>query len=118
MKEVRTKSGVVRRYRSPQEIQEILAQFKQSGSTKSDFAQQKGLNANVLSRWLAREQSETAAPLNEINEIALTEVPSGALASAVWAAEIGWPSGITLRLASHVPAGLVQQLCNHAQKAC
>ncbi len=115
MKEVRTKSGVVRRYRSPQEIQEILAQFKQSGSTKSDFAQQKGLNANVLSRWLAREQSEPTAPLNEI---ALTEVPSGALASAAWAAEIGWPSGITLRLASHVPAGLVQQLCNHAQKAC
>lgn len=108
MNEVQLPNGRIRRYRSKEEVAALVAEFRASGSTPREFAQLKGINLNVLRRWLEKDQqaqnggSQEGAP--QFREV---QLPVG---SCSWVAEVGLVSGVSLKFAADAPAPLVEKL--------
>lgn len=107
MREIRTKNGKVRRYRSEEEISGLLEAFRASGLSRTEFARSHDINLNVLSGWIKRAASpaEGAPVLHEVS--AAATVP---FLRTGWAAEVALPSGVALRLSAEADSALAERL--------
>lgn len=78
---------------TPAERAGVLEQFRQSGLSRKDFAQNHQIELYTLHRWLARARKESAPSQPQFREIPfLSPFPS-----ASWALEIISPAGVTVR---------------------
>jgi len=104
MREIRTKNGKMRRYRSAEEVAALLKEFSGSGLSQSKFARSRGINLNVLSGWIKR-----AVPRTE-ERPAFQEVGAMSGLWSGWAAELALPSGLSLRLSAAADPALAERL--------
>ena len=82
---------------TPQKRSRLVAQYRASGLTQSQFAQQHGLKLSTLRQWIYRPEGQRS-PLGTPRP-AFQEVPLSGLAFLEsWAAEVRLPAGIVLRL--------------------
>ena len=92
-----------RRHLPPEERQEVLARYRQSGMTQRDFCRQEGLGLSTLIRWLGDERKPRRQPL------AFQEVILPATTSA-WAVEVVSPQGWVVRCQAETGAERVAEL--------
>jgi hypothetical protein len=99
---------------SEQEKAEWAEGYYQSGLTQKQFAQEHGLADSTLQRWVTESQRSSrraAEPVEAGLVPAFAEVKLvGSTGGPQWAAELCWPSGMSLRVAADLPAGLLEQL--------
>ena len=102
---------------TPEERSKIIAEFRQSGLSVTEFARQKGISRALLSVWLMRcgqplpVVARTAAPESLCwQETTLQQVLGS---SGGWAAEVVLPGGITVRLDAQGQTQLLGYLHRH-----
>ncbi len=146
MRQAGSKRG--RRTFTGEERAEWVSRFRSSGLTQPQFAQAHGLKLGTLQRWLygrglipavkrklprvggegdgAGPTGRTAgllprnrrlAPKAGFQEVAMPPRWSDD-ASAEWAAEVTWPSGISVRLGARAEAAWIEALLGAVRAAC
>ena len=112
MREVVLPNGRIRRYRTKEEIAEIVGRFRLSELSASRFAAENGLNLAVLRRWLkgGGAGGAGAAGVGSQGPI-FQEVPLIGDSSSGWSAELIAPSGWVVRLSGSVSPRLLADLC-------
>jgi transposase-like protein len=108
---IRVGSSKRRRF-SPQQIQQLLAQFERSGLSASAFTRQHGLCYSVFCRWRKRHCALARRPPR------LQAVPLGSLFAAAWMAEIALPNGATLRLNPQASPAWSAELLRTLVRSC
>lgn len=94
---------------TPEEKADWAKRFAESGLRQREFCRQHGLVLTTLQRWLVQAQSVGGLepPVKpHFAEVKLTAFAGGPR----WVVEVCRPSGLTLRLAHDVPAGLLERL--------
>src|SRR5208283_5390914 len=86
-----SKSDSVRRRRTPEQRQRVLARFRKSQMTQRDFAVRHGIGMSTLSKWL-RVEVTPKLPRVEFQEVVLPNTPLR------YAVEVVSPHGWTVRL--------------------
>ena len=86
-----SKSVLVRRRKTPQERQRLVARFHESQMTQRDFAVRHGIGMSTLSKWLRYEDKADLAPV-KFKEVILPNTPLR------YAMEVVSPQGWTVRL--------------------
>jgi transposase-like protein len=97
------KSGSVRRRRTPEQRQRVLARFRKSQMTQRDFAVRHGIGMSTLSKWL-RVESEAAPSPVKFQEVKLPNMPLR------YAIEVVSPQGWTVRLQNGADVESLPQL--------
>jgi transposase-like protein len=69
-----SKTGLVRRRKTAQERQRLVARFHESQMTQRDFAVRHGIGMSTLSKWLRVESEATPAPV-KFQEVKLPNMP-------------------------------------------
>ena len=122
-----------------------ISRFRSSGLSQVRFAEQNGLKLKTLQRWLYRRGAHAAmkrkppvpahgdrshrierkavaihrklrrTPRATFREVVL---PPPGPASAGWAAEVTWPSGVTVRLGAGAEAAWIGALLEAVRRAC
>ena len=99
---------------TPEERAQWISRFRSSGLTQAQFAQQHDLKLTTLQRWIygrgPKQKRRTAA----FREVAVSPVWSG----GVWAAEVTWPSGVTVRLGARAEAPWIEALLEAVRQGC
>lgn len=98
---------------TPEERAEWVSRYRSSGQTQAQFAQRHGLKLTTLQGWIygqRRKQRPTAA----FREIAVSPLWPG----GVWAAEVTWPSGVTVRLGAQAEASWIEALLEAVRQRC
>jgi transposase-like protein len=99
---------IQRQYRlGAEERTQWIAQYRSSQLSARKFAQQHGLNAGTLCRWMRaeRERTKCAEETPGFQEIHLGSLPTG-----TWAAEVVLPGGIVVRLGATASAAWMRWL--------
>lgn len=133
-----------RKYFSQLERTQWVMRFRSSGLSQAQFAEQNGLKLKTLQKWVYGRSSRRAGrqqptsgvrrpvhrdqqrvvpkpeklwrvPSPTFQEVRLP--PLGAL-SADWAAEVAWPSGVTVRLGVRTEAAWIGALLKAVRQAC
>jgi transposase-like protein len=86
-----SKSGSVRRRRTPEQRQRLLARFHKSQMTQRDFAARHGIGMSTLSKWL-RVEFKPKPPRVKFQEVVLPN------ASLRYAVEVVSPQGWMIRM--------------------
>jgi transposase-like protein len=103
-----------RRRFSPSQIEQYLAEFERGDLSGAAFARQAGLCYSSFCRW--RKQRERPARPSAAPR--LQPVPIGSLLGPVWAAEIIWPNGPTLRLQERIAPDWANELIEALRRSC
>ena len=140
-------SNSVRKQRRPhftaEEREGWISRFRSSGMTQPRFAREHDLKLGTLQRWLYGRGSPSAsmrkpfAPGDRSHPIDRTTVvihqkprhaprptfqevklPPLGPASAGWAAEISWPSGVTVRFGAGAEAAWIGAVLGAVRQAC
>jgi len=86
-----SKNGQVRRRKTFEQRQRLLARFHQSQLTQRDFAARHGIGLSTLGKWLPVESTATLPPVN-FNEVVLPHTPRR------YAVEVVSPQGWIVQL--------------------
>ena len=128
---------------TPEEREDWISRLRSSGLSPTHFAEQNGLKLKALQRWiyrrgaqggLKRKPSASGDHSHRIDRTAVVihrklrrttkptfrEVMLPALgpASAGWAAEVSWPSGVTVRFGAGAEAAWIGALLETVRQAC
>jgi hypothetical protein len=99
---------------TPEERAEWVSRYRSSGQTQAQFAQQHGLKLCTLQWWIyggKPKQKRATAAFREITVSPLR--PAGA-----WAAEVTWPSGMTVRLSAGAGTTWIEALLKAVRQEC
>ena len=91
-----------------------VSRYRSSGLTQAQFAQQHGLKLTTLRWWIygpRRKQQQSATGFREVAVSPLW--PAGA-----WAAELTWPSGMTVRLGARAEVAWIEALLKVVRQEC
>ena len=83
-------AGSVRRRKTAEQRQQLLARYHQSQLTQRDFAVRHGLGLSTLSKWLRRESRQSLPPV-QFQEVTMPNPILG------WAVEVVSPQGWIVR---------------------
>ncbi|MGH9449277.1 MAG: hypothetical protein ACRD11_01935 [Terriglobia bacterium] len=130
---------------TPEERESWISRFRSSGLSQGRFAEQNGLKLKTLQRWLygrgAQAVMKRKPPVrahgdrsHRIDRTAVAlqrkpqRVPSATFrevmrphlgpVQAGWAAEVSWPSGVTVRLAAGAEAAWIGAVVEAVRPAC
>ena len=117
---------------TPEEREGWISRFRSSGLSQAHFAEQNGLKLKTLQRWLygrgahAEPMRKPSAPEDRSHQIERKAVvihrkvrrtpratfrevvlPALGPASAGWAAEVSWPSGVAVRFGAGAEAACI-----------
>src|SRR5208283_4074464 len=98
-----SKSDSVRRRRTPEQRQRVLARFRKSQLTQRDFAVRHGIGMSTLSKWLRVEVKPKSARV-KFQEVTLPHAPLR------YAVELVSPQGWTVRLQNSSEVELLSQV--------
>ena len=134
-----------RRHFTTEERESWISRFRSSGLTQPQFAREHGLKLGTLQRWLygrgahaaLKRKPRVPAPNGHSHRIGRTAVvihrkprrrpsatfrevmlPSLGPARAGWAAEVTWPSGVTVRFGAGAEAAWIGALLGAVRQAC
>jgi hypothetical protein len=101
---------------SAKERAQWVAQYRSSQLSARQFADQHGLNAGTLSRWIREESQDTNAPpvspgFQEVHLASLGPVGD-------WAAEVVLPGGIVVRLGVTASVARMRSLWESLRSSC
>jgi transposase-like protein len=104
---VKKSSGKQKRFSSAERLR-LIRQYRKSGLTQKQFAQQNGIRLGTFEQWLLRERKrdvrrDWSKGFQEV-KLPLT------LSSNAWAAELSLEAGLSLRLSSSAPVHWVCDL--------
>jgi hypothetical protein len=99
---------------TPEERAEWVSRYRSSGQTQARFAQQHGLKLTTLQWWIYGQQRKQPHPTVAFREIAVSPQWSG----GAWAAEVSWPSGVTVRLGAQAEASWIEALLQAVRQRC
>jgi hypothetical protein len=85
-----------------------------SGQTQAQFAKQHGLKLTALQWWIYGQRPKEKRSTAAFREIAVSPPWSG----GVWAAEVTWPSGVTVRLGAQAEAPWIEALLKAMRQEC
>jgi len=105
-----------RRYYGASERSQLIQSFRDSGLTRVEFAEQRGVKLATLHQWLSRERRRSPSSVITRDFLEVKVVP--ARPSTGWMAELSLASGHTLRLAGEVSPGWVRSLVANLQGLC
>jgi hypothetical protein len=97
-----------------EERAEWVSRYRSSGQTQAQFAKQHGLKLTTLQWWIYGQQRKQPHPTAAFREIAVSPQWSG----GVWAAEVTWPSGVTVRLGAQAEASWIDALLKAVCPGC
>jgi len=86
-----SKTGLVRRRKTSDERQRLVARFHESQMTQRDFAALHGIGLSTLSKWL-RVEVKPKPPCVKFQEVVMPNTP------LLYAVEVVSPQGWTVRL--------------------
>jgi transposase-like protein len=86
-----SKTGLIRRRKTSEERQRLVARFHKSQMTQRDFAVRHGVGLSTLSKWLRCEDKADLAPV-KFREVVLPNTPLR------FAVEVVSPQGWIVRL--------------------
>ena len=109
-----------------------IARYRSSGLNQVQFAQQHGVKLKTLQGWLYRQPRRRAASAvaqktrgpepKQPPTTSFCEIKAPALGSdppsAGWAAEVTWPSGVTVRLGAEAEAAWIAALLEAVRRTC
>jgi hypothetical protein len=99
---------------TPEERAEWVSRYRSSGLTQVQFAQQHGLKLTTLQWWIYGQRRKQQPSTLSFREITVSpQWPGG-----VWAAEVTWPSGVTVRLGARAEASWIEALLNAVGQKC
>jgi transposase-like protein len=101
---------------SAEERARWLAQYRSSQLSARQFAEQHGLNAGTLSRWI-REEGQCNPPSRETPGFQQVHL-SSLVSPGGWGAEVVLPSGIAVRLATTASAAWMRSLWESLRSSC
>ena len=96
-------AGSVRRRKTSEQRQQLLARYHQSQSTQRDFAARHGIGLSTLSKWLRRE-SKQRLPAVQFQEVTLPNP------TPRWAVEVVSPQGWIVRFQNSSETQTLPQL--------
>jgi transposase-like protein len=99
---------------TPEERGRWASRYRSSGQTQAQFAQQHGLKLTTLQWWIYGQRPKEKRPTAAFREIAVSLPWSG----GVWAAEVTWPSGVTVRLGAQAEAPWIEALLKAVRQEC
>jgi transposase-like protein len=99
---------------SPEEREQWVSRYRSSGLTQAQFAQQHGLKLTTLQWWIYGGRQKQQHSATEFREIEVSPL----LSNAVWAAEVNWPGGVTVRLGTRAEAAWIEALLKAVRQRC
>jgi len=99
---------------TPEERAEWVSRYRSSGQTQAQFAQQHGLKLTTLQWWIYGQRRKQPHPTATFREIAVSPLWPG----GVWAGEVTWPSGVTVRLGAQAEASWIEALLKAVCQGC
>jgi len=91
-----------------------VSRYRSSGLTQAQFAQQNGLKLATLRWWIYGPRRKQQPSATGFREMAVSPLwPAGA-----WAAELTWPSGMTMRLGAQAEAAWIEALLKAVRQEC
>ena len=99
---------------TPEERAQWVSRYRSSGQTQTQFAQQHGFKLSTLQRWIYGRGPKQKRSGAAFREIAVSPLwPSG-----LWAAEVTWPSGVTVRLGARAEASWIEAVMKAVRQGC
>ena len=98
-----------RRRRTPEEVQQLLDDYEQSGLTQQAFADSKGVSLSCVSLWLRKARAGTLSK-GEVLPAPSRLVPVTIRSSAPSSFELVTPGGATLRIPVDFDPGALERL--------
>jgi hypothetical protein len=128
---------------TPEERRQWISRFRASGLTQPEFAREHGLKLGTLQRWLygrgahavpMRKPSASGDPSHRTDRTAVVfhrksrrtpsvtfrevMLPPPGPALTGWAAEVTWPSGVTVRFGAVAEAAWIGAVLEAVRQAC
>jgi transposase-like protein len=99
---------------TPDERAEWVSRYRSSGLTQAQFAQQHGLKLTTLQWWIYGPRRKQPHSATGFREIAVSPL----WPAAAWAAELTWPSGVTVRLGAQAEPAWIEALLKMVRPEC
>ena len=105
---------VVRRRRSRQEVEQVVAEYESSGLSRIEFCRERGVGLSTLARYRSRQQRQASAGSNALLAVEVSgRAPSRAPASPTTTASaltVVLRSGRRIEVGCGFDAGALEQL--------
>ena len=101
---------VVRRRRSRQEVEQVVAEYESSGLSRIEFCRERGVALSTLGRYRSRQQRQTSADSNALLAVEVcgrAPVPMAASGSAL---AVVLRSGRRIEVERGFDTGVLEQL--------
>ena len=89
----------VRRRRSRQEVEQVVAEYESSGLSRIEFCRERGVALSTLGRYRSRQERQKAAGSNTLLAVELSGRPPASVAAA------GSPLTVVLRSGRRIEVG-------------
>src|SRR5208283_4754394 len=100
----------VRRRRSRQEVEQLVAEFESSGLNRSEFCRERGLALSTLARYRRRREPPAPAGSNVLLAVEVSGRATGPVASAGSALAVVLRGGRRVEVGRGLDAGTLEQL--------
>ena len=100
----------VRRRRSRQEVEQVVAEYESSGLSRIEFCRERGLALSTLGRYRSRQQREAAAGSNALLAVEVCGRAPAPIAGTSSALAVVLRSGRRIEVGRGFDTGVLEQL--------
>ncbi len=101
---------VVRRRRSRQEVEQLVAEYESSGLSQNEFCRARGLALSTLGRYRTRQKRQAPAGSNTLLAVEVSSRAPASLATTVSALAVVLRGGRRIEVGLGFNAGALEQL--------
>ena len=101
---------VVRRRRSRQEVEQVVAEYESSGLSRIEFCRERGVALSTLGRYRSRQQRQASAGSNALLDVEVCGRVPAPIAAGGSALAVVLRSGRRIEVGRGFDAGALEQL--------
>jgi transposase-like protein len=101
---------VVRRRRSRQEVEQVVAEYESSGLSRIDFCRERGVALSTLGRYRSRQQRQSSAGGNALLAVEVCGRAPAPMAASGSALAVVLRSGRRIEVGGGFDTGVLEQL--------
>jgi len=101
---------VVRRRRSRQEVEQVVAEYESSGLSRIDFCRERGVALSTLGRYRSRQQQQAPAGSNALLAVEVCGRAPALMAASGSALAVVLRSGRRIEVGGGFDTGVLEQL--------
>ena len=101
---------VVRRRRSRQEVEQVVAQYESSGLSRIEFCRERGVALSTLGRYRSRQQGQSSAGSNALLAVEVCGRTPAPMATGGSALAVVLRSGRRIEVGRGFDTGVLEQL--------